>query len=157
MVKIGCLLAAASVPASMAALALSSVMYHTVARMSEIANHLGRRSNHGELEYMRAAFIEQTGPPEVIKVGELPRPAPGPGQVLLRVHAVALNPIDLYIRSGLVAMPLSFPYIIGCDVAGTVEEIGTGLHAVSQRGSRLGLKPGAARPSGSRGGIRRRR
>ena len=75
---------------------------------------------------MRAAFIEQTGPPEVIKVGELPRPVPGPGQVLLRVHAVALNPIDLYIRSGLVAMPLSFPYIIGCDVAGTVEETGAG-------------------------------
>ena len=93
----------------------------------------------------------------MIKVGELPRPVPGPGQVLLRVHAVALNPIDLYIRSGLVAMPLSFPYIIGCDVAGTVEETGAGLHAVSQRGSRLGLEPGVARPSGSRGGIRRRR
>ena len=75
---------------------------------------------------MRAAFIEQTGPPEVIKVGELPRPAPAPGQVLLRVHAAALNPIDLYIRSGAVAMPLSFPYVIGCDVAGTVEEVGAG-------------------------------
>ena len=37
-----------------------------------------------------------------------------------------LNPIDLYIRSGLVAMPLSFPYVIGCDVAGTVEEVGPG-------------------------------
>ena len=58
---------------------------------------------------MRAAYIEQTGPPEVIKVGDLPRPEPGPGQVLVRVHAVALNPIDLYIRSGLVAMPLVVP------------------------------------------------
>jgi NADPH:quinone reductase len=75
---------------------------------------------------MRAAFIEKTGPPEVISVGELPRPTPGPGQVLVRVRAVALNPIDLYIRSGLVAMPLAFPYIIGCDVAGTVEETGAG-------------------------------
>jgi NADPH:quinone reductase len=75
---------------------------------------------------MRAAFIEQTGPPDVITVGELPRPVPGPGQVLLRVHAVGLNPIDLYIRSGMVPMPLAFPYIIGCDVAGTVEETGTG-------------------------------
>jgi NADPH:quinone reductase len=75
---------------------------------------------------MRAAFIEETGPPEVIQVGELPRPVPGRGQVLLRVHAIALNPIDQYIRSGLVAMPLSFPYIIGCDVAGTVEETGVG-------------------------------
>jgi NADPH2:quinone reductase len=75
---------------------------------------------------MRAAFIEQTGTPDVIEVGELPRPVPGPHEVLLRVGAIALNPIDLYIRSGAVAMPLSFPYVIGCDVAGTVEETGAG-------------------------------
>ncbi|MGC8640906.1 MAG: NADPH:quinone reductase [Isosphaeraceae bacterium] len=75
---------------------------------------------------MRAAYIEQTGPPENIKIGDLPRPTPGPGQVLVKVRAVALNPIDLYIRSGLVAFPLAFPYVIGCDVAGTVEEVGSG-------------------------------
>jgi NADPH:quinone reductase len=85
---------------------------------------------------MRAAFIEQTGPPDVITVGELPRPVPGPGQVLLRVHAVALNPIDLYIRSGMVPMPLSFPYIIGCDVAGSVEETGAGCTRF-QKGDRV--------------------
>lgn len=73
---------------------------------------------------MRAAYIEQTGPPEVIQVGDLPRPKPGPGQVLVRVGAAALNPIDLYVRSGMIAMPLSFPYVIGTDVAGTVEEVG---------------------------------
>jgi NADPH:quinone reductase len=54
----------------------------------------------------------------------------------LRMHAVALNPIDLYIRSGLVAMPLSFPYIIGCDVAGTVEETGAGCTRF-QKGDRV--------------------
>src|SRR5437763_819855 len=75
---------------------------------------------------MRAAYIEHTGPPEAIKVGELPRPEPGPTQVLVKVGATALNPIDLYVRSGLVAMPLSFPYIIGCDLAGTVEAVGPG-------------------------------
>jgi NADPH2:quinone reductase len=75
---------------------------------------------------MRAAFIEQTGPPEVIKVGELARPEPGPGQVLVRVKAVSLNPIDLYIRSGMVAMPLKFPYPIGCDLSGTVDQTGPG-------------------------------
>ena len=73
---------------------------------------------------MRAAYIEQTGEPEVIKVGELPRPEPGPGQVLVRVRAAAINPIDLYIRSGLVAMPMSFPYIPLCDLAGSVEKVG---------------------------------
>ncbi len=75
---------------------------------------------------MKSAYIEQTGPPENIKVGDLPRPEPGPGQVLVRVRAVALNPIDLYIRSGLVAFPLAFPYVIGCDLAGTVDKIGPG-------------------------------
>jgi NADPH:quinone reductase len=73
---------------------------------------------------MKAAYIEQTGPPENIKVGELATPVPGPGQVLVRVHAVSLNPIDLYIRSGLVAFPLAFPYIIACDLAGTVAALG---------------------------------
>lgn len=75
---------------------------------------------------MRAAYIEQTGPPEIIRVGDLPRPVPGPGQALVRVKAVSLNPIDLYIRSGLVAFALPFPYVIGCDLAGTVEEVGPG-------------------------------
>lgn len=75
---------------------------------------------------MRAAYIEQTGPPEAIKVGDLPKPEAGPGHVLVKVHAVALNPIDVYIRSGMVAMPLSYPYVIGCDLAGTVEEVGLG-------------------------------
>ena len=40
---------------------------------------------------MRAAYIEQTGPPEGIQVGDLPRPEPGPGQVLVRVHAAGLD------------------------------------------------------------------
>jgi NADPH2:quinone reductase len=75
---------------------------------------------------MRAAYIEQTGPVEAIRVGDLPRPEPGPGQVLVKVGASALNPIDLYLRSGFIAMPMSFPYIIGCDLAGTVEAVGAG-------------------------------
>ena len=89
---------------------------------------------------MQAAYIEQTGAPEVIKVGDLPRPEPGPGQVLVRVHAAGLNPIDLYIRSGLVAMPMSFPYIIACDLAGHGREGRAELHAV----------PGRAIASGAR-------
>ena len=76
---------------------------------------------------MRAAYVEQTGPIENIRVGDLPRPAPGPGEVLVKVSATSLNPIDLMVRSGQVPMPLSFPYIIGCDLAGTVEAVGPGV------------------------------
>jgi NADPH2:quinone reductase len=73
---------------------------------------------------MKAAYIERTGSPDVITYGDLPTPAPGPREVLVRVRAVAVNPIDTYIRSGLVPAKLSFPFIVGCDLAGTVEAVG---------------------------------
>lgn len=73
---------------------------------------------------MKAAYIKQTGPPENILFGELPAPKPGPSQCLVKVSAVAVNPIDIYIRNGLVQMPLPFPFIVGCDLAGTVIEVG---------------------------------
>jgi NADPH2:quinone reductase len=73
---------------------------------------------------MKAAYIETTGGPDVIRYGDLPRPEPGPGEVLVRVGAVAVNPIDLYIRAGTVPMPLPKPFIPGCDLAGTVEAAG---------------------------------
>jgi NADPH2:quinone reductase len=76
---------------------------------------------------MKAAFYETTGGPEVIQFGELPRPTPQQGAVLVRVGAAALNPIDIYIRSGAVKMTLPKPFIPGCDLAGTVEAVGTGV------------------------------
>lgn len=76
---------------------------------------------------MQAAYIEQTGPVDQIRVGDLPRPEPKPGQVLVRVGAAAFNPIDLYVRAGAVAMPLPLPYILGTDFAGTVEALGAGV------------------------------
>jgi len=76
---------------------------------------------------MKAAYIHQPGPPESILYGDLPDPTPGPQQVLVRVGAVAVNPIDTYIRSGMVQMPLPTPYIVGCDLAGTVIDVGPGV------------------------------
>jgi len=76
---------------------------------------------------MKAAFFEQTGGPEVIQYGELPRPQPKPDEVLVHVGAAAVNPIDTYIRSGVVSMPRPTPFIPGCDLAGTVEQIGANV------------------------------
>ena len=73
---------------------------------------------------MKAAFINRTGPPESIIYGDLPAPQPGPSQCLVKVAAVALNPIDTYIRGGLIPMQLPSPFILGCDLAGTVVEAG---------------------------------
>jgi NADPH:quinone reductase len=73
---------------------------------------------------MKAAFITRTGPPEAIEYGDLPDPVPGPRQALVQVRAAAINPIDTYIRSGTVAMPLEFPVVVGCDLAGEVVAVG---------------------------------
>src|SRR5262249_2651503 len=73
---------------------------------------------------MKAAFIEKTGGPEVIQFVDLPKPHPGPGELLVRVRAASINPIDTYIRSGAVSMNLPMPYIPGCDLAGVVEAVG---------------------------------
>src|SRR5436309_1806226 len=86
-----------------------------------------RRVYHRETLFMKAAFLETTGPSEVIRYGDLPDPVPKANEILIRVGAAALNPIDLYIRAGLVAMPLPKPFISGCDVAGTVAAVGPGV------------------------------
>ena len=74
---------------------------------------------------MKAAFIRQTGTPDVIEFGELPTPESGPTEVLVKVGAVSVNPIDTYIRSGMIKVATTFPYIVGCDLAGTVEQVGS--------------------------------
>jgi NADPH2:quinone reductase len=73
---------------------------------------------------MKAAFIRETGAPSVIEYGDLPTPEPRANEVLVKVGAVSVNPIDTYIRAGAVAMASKFPYIIGCDLAGTVTKVG---------------------------------
>lgn len=77
---------------------------------------------------MKAAVFETTGNPEVIHLADLPRPTLKDGEVLVRIGAAALNPIDTYIRAGAVPMQLPSPCITGCDLAGTVEEVGPGAN-----------------------------
>ena len=92
---------------------------------------------------MKAAAIYQTGPREVIQFTDMPIPEPKPHELLLRVGAVAVNPIDTYIRGGVIPMPIQFPYIVGCDFAGTIERSGDEVSAftVGERvwGSNQGL------------------
>jgi NADPH:quinone reductase-like Zn-dependent oxidoreductase len=78
---------------------------------------------------MKAVVIRAYGGPEVFKSEERPDPAPGPGEVLVRVAATSVNPIDWKIRSGAFKdmIPLSFPAILGFDVAGIVDAVGPGV------------------------------
>ncbi len=73
---------------------------------------------------MKAAFLDAVGAPEALRYGDLPTPTPKPGEILIKVATAALNPIDTYIRAGVVKMPIPLPFITGSDVAGTVEAIG---------------------------------
>ena len=78
---------------------------------------------------MKAIRIHNYGGPEVLKHEEAPRPQPGAGEVLIRVHATSVNPIDWKVRQGYMKdlWPHKFPLILGWDVSGVVEAIGTGV------------------------------
>jgi NADPH2:quinone reductase len=79
---------------------------------------------------MKAIRIHEFGGPEVMKVEEVPDLTAGPGQVVVRVKAVGVNPVDTYIRSGAYAVKPPLPYTPGLDAAGTVEAVGEGVESV---------------------------
>src|SRR5262249_23196907 len=96
---------------------------------------------------MRAAYIEKTRPVNVIQVGEIATPEPGIGDVIAHIKTTFMNLTDIEIRSSKIAMPLSYPYVVGCDSEGTVEELGpctrrflmgivSGAHARESSGDR---------------------
>ena len=82
-------------------------------------------------DLMRAVRFHSYGPPDVLVVEGVPRPTPGEGQVLVRVRAAGVNPIDWKLRAGYLQqyMPLELPTIPGFDLAGTVEAVGPGVTA----------------------------
>ncbi len=113
---------------------------------------------------MRAVGVRTFGGPEALEVVELPDPTAGPGQILLRVHAAAVNPTDTYGRNGARAKQQEMsgppPYVSGMDVAGVVEAIGAdvetplavGDHAMAivvPHGSYGGYSEKLALPAGS--------
>jgi len=82
---------------------------------------------------MKAIVVHEYGGPEVLKFEEYPDPVPGPGEVLVRVAAASVNPIDYKRRAGLTKdfYPLQFPALIGVDMAGTVAKVGPEVEGFS--------------------------
>ncbi|MBI4352029.1 MAG: NADPH:quinone reductase [Elusimicrobia bacterium] len=76
---------------------------------------------------MKAIRVREFGGPEVLRLEEVPVPAPGAGQVLVRVRAAGVNPYETYIRSGAYALLPALPYTPGSDGAGLVEAVGAGV------------------------------
>ena len=76
---------------------------------------------------MRAVWIKENGGLDVLTYGELPEPQPGPGEVLVRLKAAALNRLDLWTRNGWPGIKIEFPFILGADGAGEVAALGEGV------------------------------
>ena len=92
---------------------------------------------------MKATYFTQQGNPEVLTYGDMPDPKPGPGEVLVRVRASALNHLDVFRRAGSrgTGSATAEPFILGCDIAGEVAELGEGATGM-ETGDRVVLNPG---------------
>ncbi len=79
---------------------------------------------------MRAIRVDHFGDPDVLRVVDAPDPVAGAGEVVVRLHAAGVNPVEAYIRSGKYARLPELPYTPGSDGAGVVESVGPGVTAV---------------------------
>jgi NADPH:quinone reductase-like Zn-dependent oxidoreductase len=89
---------------------------------------------------MKAALFREFGGPDRVRVEEVPTPAPGPGEVLIRVRACGLNHLDLWVLGGLPALKTPLPFWTGCDIAGEVAALGPGATGPAV-GTRVAVNP----------------
>src|SRR5262245_29420172 len=75
-------------------------------------------------ESVKAIRVKEVGGPEVLQLEEVQTPQPGPGEVVVRIHAAGVNPVETYIRAGTYARLPNLPYTPGNDAAGVVEQVG---------------------------------
>lgn len=76
---------------------------------------------------MKAVLFYEHGGPEVLKFEDFPTPEPGPGEAQVRLHAAALNHMDLWVRRGWPGLKLDYPHITGADGAGVISALGPGV------------------------------
>src|SRR5215211_6688462 len=81
-------------------------------------------------ETMMAWRVHAFGPPEAMSFEPVPRPEPGPGEVLVQVHAAGVGPWDGWIRSGWSALPQPLPLTLGTDLSGEIEALGLDVTAM---------------------------
>jgi len=118
-----------------------------------IIKHTGatseKKSTSATSQTMKAIRIHNYGGPEVLHYEDAPRPKPQAGEVLIRIHAAGVNPIDWKVREGHMKdfWPHKFPLILGWDVSGTVEEVGPGVSRFKSatRFTAFPIQPGTAR------------
>jgi NADPH2:quinone reductase len=95
---------------------------------------------------MNALVLDRPGPPDTLRVADIPTPEPGAGEVRVRVHAFALNPVD-YKRARTGYPTWQYPFVLGLDVAGTIDALGPGVEGW-QVGNRVFYHGDLSRPGG---------
>lgn len=90
---------------------------------------------------MKAVVIRKHGGVEALEIADVPMPKPSAGEVLVKVHAAALNHLDIWLRMGRPGVSFQFPHVMGSDAAGVVVETGAGIAHVSA-GDEVLLNPG---------------
>src|SRR6266542_2078460 len=97
---------------------------------------------------MRAILVREFGGPDVLRLEDVPDPKPGPSEVVVRIRAAGVNPVDTYIRSGTYARKPPLPYIPGSDGAGDVEVAGVNVPGFT-RGDRVYIAGYGSSPAGA--------
>ena len=90
---------------------------------------------------MKAVRFDQVGGPEVLEYGDVERPAPAAGEVLVRVAASAYSAADAGMRGGFLPIPVVLPHVPGYDVSGTVEALGDGVDGLALGDEVVGFLP----------------
>jgi NADPH:quinone reductase-like Zn-dependent oxidoreductase len=93
---------------------------------------------------MKATVFHKHGAPDVLSYEDIEKPTVGPNQVLLKVKAVALNHLDLFVRAGIPGLNLEMPHILGSDISGEIVELGTDIGAFLQKGQQVLVDPGVS-------------
>lgn len=92
---------------------------------------------------MKAIVLHEYGGPSKLKLEDVPDPVPGPGEVLVRLTATSVNPVDYKIRSGVMKdiIPVQFPFIPGHDLSGVVDQLGEGVTGFAPGDRVMALAP----------------
>jgi len=92
---------------------------------------------------MKAILVTSHGGIDTLKLSEMPRPEPGPGEVQVELRAASVNHLDLWVRRGIAGVRYPLPLVPGCDGAGVIAALGAGVQGLAP-GTRVVLQPGVA-------------